>query len=217
MLRTIEINALTREGIEVVCDLYARAGRDIAPFSTGAVSALPETILHDLAVRDALISLTRLLQPIIPVHWFTMSTRGLIQHGHTTMAQAPDLILVAGERKVPLLVEVDLGTESVTGPAANSWQTKYARYADYLKRDYGNDPLFEGCGKPLVVVLATGARRTRNLAEAIAGWGGQRAWWCASLESLSPLTYQPPGRVWAVPTADEPLSLTEALGLSARL
>jgi hypothetical protein len=216
-MRTIEVNALTPEGVDIVRELYAQAGRDIAPFSTGSVRPLPETIPHDLAIRDALIFLTRLLAPVAPVHWFTLSTRSLIQHGHTTMTQAPDLILVAGERKVPLLVEVDLGTESVSGPAANSWETKYARYAAYLKRDYGNDPLFEGCAKPLVLVLATGARRTRNLADAIAGWGGQRAWWCAALDRLSPLTYQPPGHLWRVATSDEPLSLTEALGLTGRL
>ena len=71
------------------------------------------------------------------------------------MTQAPDLIMVAGERKIPLLVEVDLGTESIASRAPNSWASKYARYADYLLRDYGNDPLFEGCGKPLVLVLGT--------------------------------------------------------------
>jgi hypothetical protein len=217
MLRTIEINALTPAGVEVVRELYAQAGRDIAPFSSGVINPVPETILHDLAIRDALIFLTRLLEPVVPIHWFTLSTRSLIQHGHSTMTQAPDLILVAGERQVPLLVEVDLGTESVTGPAANSWETKYARYATYLKRDYGNDPLFEGCAKPLVLVIGPGVRRSRNLASAIAGWGGQRAWWFASLDSLSPLTYQPPGRIWTVPTADEPLTLTEALRLSTRL
>jgi hypothetical protein len=135
----------------------------------------------------------------------------LTQTGRSSMQLAPDLILVVGERKVPLLVEADLGTESIESAAPNSWATKYKQYVHYLKHDFGNDPLFEGCVKPLVVSLTTSDRRLNNLVEAIEGWGGQRSWWCATFTAINPLYYREPGLVWQVPTVDRAMSLSDAI------
>ncbi len=156
-LKTIEVNALTTAGVETVVQLYERDAdrEDVRAHSSGHVQPLPETIAHDLAIRDALIFLTRLLDGSgIPIHWFTFRTRELVQQGMTRMRHAPDLIMVVGERRVPLLIEVDLGTESIASTAPNSWATKYQQYVSYLQKDFGNDPLFDGCAKPLMIVLS---------------------------------------------------------------
>jgi hypothetical protein len=219
-LRVIEVNALTKPGIEVVRQLYADDPHrhDIDPLSSGAVDPLPETIAHELAVRDALIFLSRLCETHqLPVHWWTMDTRSLVAASQTHLRHAPDLIMVVGERMVPLLVEVDLGNESIASRAVNSWWTKYGRYADYLQHDFGADPLFARCAKPLVVVLGASPRRVTNLTTAITAWGGQRAWWFATLEELSPLTYRPPGAVWQMASVEEAWSLAEAIRPAARL
>ena len=195
-LRTLEVNSLSPDGVEVVRRLYQEAWdtTDVVTYSTGQLNPIPETIVHDLAIRDALIFLTRLcLGAGIPIHWFTFQTRELIQARQTVMRHAPDLIMIVGERRVPLLVEADLGTESIESAAANSWATKYQQYVTYLKKDFGNDPLFEDCAKPLVVTLTTSARRLGNLVSAIAGWGGQRSWWCTTCEAINPLFYRSQG------------------------
>lgn len=213
-LRTIEVNSLTSAGVELVQRLYQEAWQttDVVTYSSGQLIALPETIAHDLAVRDALIFLTRLFVGAnIPVHWFTFQTRELIQARQTTMRHAPDLIMIVGERKVPLLIEADLGNESIESNAANSWATKYHNYANYLQRDFGNDPLFDGCAKPLVVTLTTSDRRLMNLVSAVAGWGGQRAWWFSTFTALNPLFYREPGLVWQVPTVERAMSMSDAI------
>lgn len=213
-LRTIEVNSLTPEGVELVRRLYQEAWNttDVVTYSTGQVVPVPETIVHDLAVRDALLFLTRMfLGATIPIHWFTFQSRELIQSRQTTMGHAPDVIMIVGKRRVPLLIEADLGTESIESDAANSWATKYQQYATYLKNNYGNDPLFDGCAKPLVVTLTTSDRRLANLVEAIEGWGGQRSWWCSTFTALNPLFYHEPGLVWRVPTVDRDMSLSEAV------
>jgi hypothetical protein len=213
-LRTLEVNSLTPPGVEVVRRLYQEAWKstEVITYSTGQVNPVPETINHDLAVRDALVFLTRLfLDAGIPIHWFTFQTRQLVNEKQTAMHHAPDLIMIVGERRVPLLIEADLGTESIESTVGNSWATKYQQYGNYLKRDFGNDPLFEGCVKPLVVTLTTSDRRLTNLVGAIKGWGGQRSWWCSTFEALSPLIYQEPGLVWWVPTVDRVMSLSDAI------
>jgi hypothetical protein len=219
-LRVVEVNTLTPAGVEAVRQLYAeQSGQEgVQPLSTGVIDPVPELLPHELAVRDALIFLSRLCEDHdLPVHWWTMETKALVASGATHLTHAPDLLMVVGDRQVPLLVEVDRGTEAIQSSAVNAWATKYDRYASYLKRDYGTDPLFEGCAKPLVLVLGESPRRLANLREAIEGWGGQRAWWFARLADLSPLIYRPPGTVWRMGTVAEPWSLAEAIGLSSRL
>jgi hypothetical protein len=219
-LRVIEVNTLTPSGVEAVRQLYAEdpARAHLQPMATGTIDPVPELLPHELAVRDALIFLSRLCEDHdLPVHWWTMETKALLASGATHLTHAPDLLMVVGERQVPLLVEVDRGTEAIQSSAVNAWATKYDRYAHYLKRDYGTDPLFEGCAKPLVLVLGESPRRLANLREAIEDWGGQRAWWFALLADLSPVTYRLPGTVWRMGTVAEPWSLAEAIGLSSRL
>lgn len=213
-LRTIEVNTLTPVGVEVVTRLQQESWNDpdVQAYSRGDVLPVPETITHDLAIRDALIYLSCLCRAArLPVHCFTLNSRVFAQSSPTSMQFAPDLIMVVGERRVPLLVEADLGTESIESPAPNSWATKYARYAHYLKREFGNDPLFDGCVKPLVVTLTTSDRRLSNLAGAIEGWGGQRSWWFSTFTALNPLFFQEPGFVWRVPTVENAMSLSDAI------
>ena len=132
------------------------------------------------------------------------------------MRYAPDLIMVAGERHVPLMVEVDLGTESIASAAPNSWATKYQQYASYLQKEFGSDPLFAGCAKPLMIVLSNSARRMGNLVSAVEEWGGRRSWWFATLDAINPVSYLPPGEYWREASADRFLSLSDALCSSAR-
>jgi hypothetical protein len=219
-LKVIEVNALTKAGVEAVRQLYEEdpSWQSVRPISSGTIDPLPETLNHELAVRDALVFLTRLCETHqLPVHWWTMETKSLVAAKQTNLRHAPDLIMVVGERRVPLLIEVDLGNESIDSRAVNSWKVKYERYGEYLMRDYGNDPLFEGCAKPLVIVLGASRLRLNNLHQAIESWGGERAWWCTTLEALSPLTYSLPGTVWAVGTVEEPWSLVEAIRPSTSL
>lgn len=191
-LRVIELNALTPAGVNVVAALYDQdpltAG--ITPASTGAVDPAPETILHEVAVRDALIFLIRLMQHhSIPIQWWTLDARALIATGKTALELAPDIIMVIGDEAIPLLVEVDLGTESIDSGAANAWRTKFGNYEKYLNDDAGRDVLFDGCGTPLVVVIGVTGRRLHNLQTSLRKWGGERRWQFALLDDLSPVNY----------------------------
>ena len=193
-LRIIEVNALTPDGVVAVAALYDRDPETtgIRPVSSGNVEPVPESINHELAVRDALVYLLRMVETHdVPLHWWTMDTRALVAAKQTALRQAPDLILVAGEERIPLLVEVDLGTESIDSDARNSWMHKYDGYARYLDQDAGRDSLFDGCGVPRVVVLGTGSRRVRNVKQALEGWGADRRWWFSTLEEICPVTYRP--------------------------
>ena len=188
----IEVNGLTPSGLEIVGVLYDQnpATAGMQPVSSGQIDPVPETITHDLAVRDTLVYLLRMFEAHdLSVDSWTMESRRFIAAGETLLKQAPDIILVAGEERIPLFVEVDLGTESIDSAARNSWRGKFEGYARYLDDLAGNDPLFEGCSGPMVVVVCVSQRRLKNLEAALTSWGADRRWRYVLLSDISPLVY----------------------------
>ncbi len=116
-------------------------------------------------MRDVLVGLLRLQETHdLPLMGWSLDSRGFMAAGQTTLIQAPDLIFTVGEDSVPLLVEVDMGTESIESDAVNAWRTKIQRYENYLSDLAGNDPLFEGCSKPQLVIISPEGRTTGSSA-----------------------------------------------------
>lgn len=219
-LTAIELNVLTASGIETVRRLYASDPQTwgLAPSTNAAIEFVPELIKHEVAVRDALIGLLRMFDiHRIPVAWWTLESRAWIASGGTSLIQAPDLILTAGEDRVPLLVEVDMGTESIDSDSSNSWRVKIARYENYLRDLAGNDPLFEGCQMPQVLVIAPAGERLRNLHRAIEQWGSPGHWWLTTLIQLEAAEYVPPGEVFLRSGMTGEQSLAEWICPSSRL
>lgn len=219
-LSAVELNVLTESGIETVRRLYAEdpATWHLQPSAVPSPVLVPELINHEVATRDALIFLERLCETHeIPVQWWSFDSRAWIAQGHTSLIQAPDLIFVAGEQSVPLLVEVDLGTESIDSDAANSWRTKISRFENYMRDLAGNDPLFESCSKPQILIVAPVGERIRNLHAAVSTWGSPGHWWISSSAGLDPIAYAPSGAIFFRSGSHEPQSLADWLGPTGRL
>ena len=198
-LSAVELNVLTEAGIEALRRLYADdpATWHLQPTARVNPEFVPELINHEVATRDAVIALERLCETHgLPVQWWSFDSRAWMAQGQTSLIQAPDVIFVAGEHSVPLLVEVDLGTESIDSDAANSWRTKIARYENYIRDLAGNDPLFDGCSKPQMVIVAPPGERARNLHAAVTSWGSPGQWWITSPGAIEPLAYTRPGVVF---------------------
>ena len=131
----------------------------------------------------------------------------------------PDaLIAVAfGEHIKTYLIEVDMGTEVVSGKAYSSFDKKIPRYGDYLKNRFATDPFFTGWEKPQVLVIAPTWTRANNLKEATFAAGGLRSYAFTAFEFLEPEDYTALDEVWLIPTIEGAAKLSLPISAAATL
>ncbi len=213
-----EVNVLTAKGAQLVREHYAAVGYDpeALRWSPKIREYTNQTIDHELAINDvAIAAVTAARSAGIALHdWHddqqlhSLKASGRVRFFDFT----PDgfFILETPQKRQPYFIEVDRGTESVTGRAPNTWQRKIERYGTYLKERYRDDPYFAGLPAPLVLTVTTGPERLGNLLDATRTAGGQKAYWFTTRAWIEP-PYDFLGAIWQVPTIDGFLSLADQL------
>jgi hypothetical protein len=106
----------------------------------------------------------------------------------------PDAVFVlslrAGDgaiRHSPFVVELDLGTETVTSGRSSTrdWTAKIERYLTYFAGPMAGDPLWSGIDEPpRVLSLTSSAQRLESLLQATTRAGGDERFWFATLDRL---------------------------------
>jgi hypothetical protein len=91
---------------------------------------------------------------------------------------------------------VDMGSESVDSPRANSWSTKMGKYKTYFTTQRKTDPWLKDLPQPQLLTVTTGGHtRLSNLRETTAHGGGRSAYWFTESKHLEP-PYSFFGEVW---------------------
>lgn len=187
-----EVNHLTTTGYRVLKDHRERNGQP-APLPFPHPDKLTYTTVHNhhMAVTDVGISaIAACLRQSVTIerYWDDMTIRSLSKTGKLHWPMEPDalIILRRNGHAEALLVEVDLGTESVESARSNSFSTKLSNYKTYFKSQRATDPLLGGYPQPQVLIIAPSQRRLQNLQEATAKSGGRSSYWFTTQELLQP-------------------------------
>ena len=174
-----ETHILTEAGARLVQQWLDEQGRGERIRWSPAVLEIDGTNqAHAEAIVDCSIAFTRAVTSPL-VFWGWKDDRELMRlarEGATTFqAGVPDAIFVitatvdGRRRHAPFFLELDRGTETVTAldGRKRDWTAKIERYERYFAGGYPADPLFRGLDQPpVVLVVATSARRLGNLMEA---------------------------------------------------
>ncbi len=187
-----EVNVLTRKGRDRLQEHLLHLGLEPAIDWHPRLKELAnQTLNHELQVNDALIAAEVACRcaGVRINSWGDDALRSMKEKGTVGFGDfSPDalIVLTLGEVQVPLIVEVDRGTEAVTGKAPNTWEQKIKRYGRYFKERCRRDPFFAGWPQPLVLTVTTSYERMTHLWEATAEAGGQTGYWFTYREVLDP-------------------------------
>ncbi len=207
-----ELNLLTRHGVEL---LKHHKRDDFHPnWTSGLRTSAPLTYDHALKLNNVLANLIGSFRQAGGETVLVLNDKQLkrqIMDGQTHLKDIqPDALLVVkfGSLLKTYLIEVDAGTEVVRGAAFSSFDRKIAKYGDYFRHRFVNDPLFSGLQRPQVLVITTGAKRAQHLKEATLKSGGRKAYWFTAFAFIEPPDYTALDSVWFVPTMDGYQSLS---------
>jgi hypothetical protein len=217
------VNVLSARGLDSVQQYLAEIG---TPLELRAKPGDPELSLQQLEHRVALYDLYALfrrgfrLQGLKMPSWLddrqlaTLRTKGA-----TRLLNVPDAAFVVGRAPADakgFFVELDLGTESVSGRSdrRRDWQGKIEAYERYFATAARDDALIAGLPRPVVLTVTTSERRLVNMLEATRQAGGGGDYWYTTREELDP----PPldRRTWNALSPDERTRQSEALWLRRR-
>jgi len=226
--------------LQVVQTLSALGARTIGIDPKLARSRAPKAravLTHDFWLTElGVLALEGCPDGLAITHWWNdrvLSARK--RKGQLSLPTIPDALLVVRNLKTgkdhPGLVELDLGTESVTsrGRARADFSRKIEGYVDYLgapfRTDFGID------APPIVLIVTDSDRRLASLKATTARLGGGGRFWFAPLSRLRGLDGSPPpanvasaarqgafwGSNWSVPNHEGSRSLATRCGLKGAL
>lgn len=178
---------------QVVQTLSAAGARTIglAPRLARTRAPKPRAVLtHDFWLVDlGVLALAGCPEELTVTHWWNDRVLAARQRkGLLSLPTIPDALLVARHvqtgKDYPCLVELDLGTESVTsrGGVRPDFARKIEGYLDYLgapfRQEFGLD------APPIVLIVADSERRLDSLRETTRRLGGGGRFWFATLPRL---------------------------------
>jgi hypothetical protein len=179
--------------MQIVNVLSAKGARAIGLEPRWARSRAPqerEVLTHGFwLVELAVCAMERCPEPLsITTWWDDRVLAGRKRQGLLSLPNIPDGLLVvenlSNGKRFPCLVELDLGTESVTSPARvrRDFARKIEGYLEYLgrafRRDFGID------AAPVVLIVTGSERRLESLRTTTQGLGGGGRFWFSTLSRL---------------------------------
>lgn len=202
-----ELNTLTRRGHEALTAYKEERGGSFASRWTPKTPTLAdfslELLPHRLAVTDTIIATEiacRRMGVELALWRDEDQVAELVNSGALGLQDIePDAMVIirSGDHLHPLFLEVDRGTESLTGAAANRWERKFHRYQDYLGRGFARDLFFAGCKCPLVLTVTLGGEeRLTGLIRATEGAKDRTAYWFTRHTWTDPAKYDFFGSIW---------------------
>ncbi len=189
----IEVNILSAQGQKVLREYWEGLGQTERVRSGRKSRNVANQIQnHLLAVNDVAVALIGecAVRDTPVVSWLDdaqiKELRTARRLGNLPFEPDGLAVIQSGTTLVPLIVEVDLGTESIDSDAPNSWTSKMTRYQTYFRTGYPTDPLFAGMTRPIVLTATTVPARLGRLLEATANVGGKQAYWATCLDWFAP-------------------------------
>jgi hypothetical protein len=195
-----ELNHLTPRGYETLKTHRESLGLATLPFRRPENLTYQTINPHSMSIKDALISVVANAPANhleVEVVLDDMAIRSMRKSGQLDWPMEPDFVVILkyGEKRWVLFGEVDMATESVVSPRANSWSTKIGKYKTWSAAMRQNDPWLGQFSQPDVMVIAPSVRRMYSLLEATRQAGGRSAYWFTTTEYLEP-PYSFLGEVW---------------------
>jgi hypothetical protein len=176
------VHVLSAQGAAAV-SMEARQARSRAPHAR-------EVLTHDFwLVELATLAIEAAPPPLAVTHWWDDRTlAGRKRQGSLNLPNIPDAYLLVENldsgKPYPFLVELDLGTESVTARSRTrrDFSRKIEGYLGYLGAPFRQD--FGINAPPVVLIVTDSERRLETLRDTSAQLGGGGRYWFSTLDRL---------------------------------
>lgn len=181
---------LSLQVVQALSALGARAIGLDPKLARARAPKLRSVLAHDFWLTElGVLALEGCPDGLMVTHWWNdrvLSARK--RKGRLALPTIPDALLVVRNLRTgkdhPCLVELDLGTESVTshGRVRADFSRKIEGYLDYLGAPFRKD--FEIDASPIVLIVADSERRLASLKATTQRLGGGGRFWFATLARL---------------------------------
>ncbi len=214
------VNVLSAAGAWEVASHYEETGEGALRWTRSSLELKPQQIAHTLAINDVHIAAARASARagVAFRSWHDdRQLMGLQRDGQAHFVTVPDgyFVLEHEGRAFGHFLEVDRGTETVTGPRTRraNWGAKIRGYGHYLAQRAAGEALLTGATAPIVLTVTTSQERLEHMLEATRKAGGAGRYWYTTaaqlLDAGDPAAFWAP--IWRVCSDPLPRSLHERL------